>query len=250
MRRVILPIYASEQVTINTPGEFIRYHRGTVPLRVQSEQGNLFIELEAGQSFRSDSDFTALQVSNIGNAADIVELIVGAGDFNDARISGIVGVEGIVDVRSIIEGKTAFGAGASIAPAAGQFASVLLENPSGSGKTLFVYKSQLIPIVNSTDVFFTRVPAFAHTGELIPSINKTDNGIPALGKFYRESENFRHADVVGIGTLTRYYFPNVGDLYIYDSADNPIVVKPGNILVMESGNVDKAFAASFEWYEE
>lgn len=227
-------------------GNYVYYSAGSAggadpSIKVKTDLGDEYI-LKPGQGFRLDGrNFGNLQISNAGGVATIIGMVtIADGGFFDNRVTGSVEVIDGAKARTL--GGGALMGGVTCGAVAATNAYVQLWNPAGSGKNVIVetvaYSS------NTTGGVGFRTGQTAIT-------NFQGNGISKLAGGASSGVSLRYqnnAAAMG-GANMLLVSVSAGQQAIYTFKE-PVVLPPGNGLIVTQGIVNADITASFEWYEE
>lgn len=234
---------------VASPGRFLYYLSGSAggadsTIAVRAGNTGQSVLLKPGQSVRlADSDKTVDTwfISNYAKAQPILgQLLVGDGFFDDNRISG--SVEVIDGGKSRTLAGAAFMGGVQGGSVAAQYTHVQVWNPAASGKNVIVESVTYSSGGNGGIYIRTNAAALA---------NLTGNGPAKLANGAASAAELRYASLGA--------FQGGGNMLVLNLAagqfstfnfKEPVVLKPGNgILVIQTIGGNDVNAA-FEWYEE
>ncbi|OJY20754.1 hypothetical protein [Pandoraea sp. 64-18] len=249
MQQFDITVPANKPFVVNAPGRFIKYVAGSngggdaTLLVTPGLAGGQVLALVPGQAYRVAANQpvpSSWTVANkAGGAAIIGQVVVGDGDFMDATVAGIVSVIDAGVARAL--GNQAFIGQTYVGPVAAQYSKAQIWNPVGSGKTIYIEGVAIgLGAAGSVGMIASAVAIGANTGTISPKV---------LGGV---------AGVAVINSLTEAAAPAQGFGNAYGQAQTtfqypyrePIVLKPGNGLIVPCQNVNTAITAMFEWYEQ
>ncbi|MGL5181198.1 hypothetical protein [Herbaspirillum huttiense] len=233
--------------SLSQVGNYVYYSTGSAggadqSIKVKTDAGDEYI-LKPGQGFRLDGrNFNNLIFSNNANAANILgTMLIADGGFFDNRVTGSVEVIDGGKARTL--GGGAFMGGVQCVATAAQNSIVQLWNPVGSGKNV-ILESITYSSTNNGGILF-RVYNAALSNLLANGVSKLAGGA-----------------AVSVGQLR--YAPNPGvlggnNMLILGIAaaqfstyqfKEPVVLPPGQGMLVTQGTQNVDVTGNFEWYEE
>lgn len=242
----------AQQVTVQ--GSYVYYLSGSTgglddTITLKNLSGSDEVILRPGQSFdlgRGSQNVQWLIGNYKGQGTIVGRLLMGDGAFSDNRISGSVEVIDGGRARTL-SGSAYSGAFGSVASTAGAYTRVLLCNLISSQRIAIV-EAVALSGVNAVTVNVGRL-----TGELGSPVSagrskyfKTDSG----------STSVRASSDSTVSTMGENGYVPLWQLSIAANGKDlwtprePIVLNPGNGVVLWATVPGVAFAGSFEWFEE
>ena len=218
-------------------GTFVKYQSGTGLIRVRMSMGE-YVDLLPGQGVFS-VNYTRFTVTDRSGVSNVGALLAGDFDFRDSRITGVVSIlDGGQDrTRS---GVTFLG-GVNCAGVAGQYSSMQLWNPVGSGKIAVVqslYASSAFAGSASLKRYATILPS-----QNTPAQSKMA-GLPNSVMLMRYGTL---AGFVGDGTYGAKYMAANGQAEFKFA--EPIILVPGQGLMVQSA-LAQDMVTYFEYFEQ
>lgn len=230
---------------LNAPGTMMRYYSGaaggadeTIIVRPNTGAGGVL--LKPGQTVRLPAKTDTWTIQNFANAATITgRVVVGLGSFEDDRITGEVSVIDGAAARS--KAGIAYWATDLSGPVAGQYSHVQLWNPAGSGKNVIVSEMGFSCSVAGVVNLRSYNAALTTLGNV--QAPKMVGG-PASVAQARDQTN---ASILG-GTIASF---EVAALSTFSQKlIDPIILPPGQGLVVVGTTVNIVVRASWQYYEE
>ncbi|MFJ4294200.1 hypothetical protein ACIP1U_31225 [Cupriavidus sp. NPDC089707] len=212
-----------------------------IEVRPNFSQGN--IVLKPGQGYRFAEQVTRWVVYNKGSVPLTGNLLIGTGDFFDQRISGTVDVIDGGKARTL--GNTAFYAYNSVAVAAGQYCTLQLWNPVGSGKNLVVEGLIVTASAAVTSRIWWQTAALASASIYAPqakllggagSAGQLKTAIPTSSAFIAAQGLTNMSVAAGVQSPLDF--------------TEPLILRPGYGLCVDSNVTAQQIGATFEYFEE
>lgn len=232
---------------VNISGDFLYVDAsstGSVTLELNNQYNDASAPFYASAGFGLNALFKQVKLSWVAQAGKKVRIMYSTGDkvvpTNSTTVNGYVNtVDG--GLSRTIAGQ-AFLSGAGQVAVAGQYAHVQLWNAPATGKSLII---EAIAISSATaQVVYVSRSAVALATAGNPAFNKNLGGANGLG-LLRLATNPAQ---LYLETGLRYVIgANVVQIVNFRE---PIIVAPGNGLVVFSGVVNTDLTANFEWFEE
>lgn len=231
---------ANQSQHIDVVGTFIKYKSGTGTIRVRLNGGG-YIDLLPGQGV-NNVHFTSVDVQDRTGAQNIGTILAGIYDFRDDRITGTVDV---VDGGKARTRADAASVGyASQSGSAGVYSHVQLLNPATSGKNMYVGQVSFYAIAGATggvaivrwDTPLATLVGNAGRKRLAAALS------PALLRVATDP--------------TMLMMPSPGIMFAIDSGlklakfSEPLLIEPGQGLVVVANNKGDGVGANFEFFEE
>lgn len=255
-----LPLAANEVREADITGEYFELRNALQPvvlIELLDRTGGVIARLDNPEQsdFVRPGRYEKIRITN-GAVAQTVKHFYGTGDAGSRRTSGLVKVEGLVNVAgdvSVIDGEKTrtlaggmFGGAPAVAGVAAQYSAVQLWNPAASGKNLIVTQLDIgSDVASNAVVFFKALELPTAYGFAIS--NKL-SGAGAAPVAALKTENSAAAEAYALGILRNLSL----------AANNPIlwpirgalVVRPGYGLNVRQGTLAARVSADFEWFEE
>lgn len=226
---------------LDVKGKFFKYKTGIGAIRVKTNHGG-YVDLLPGQGIWN-TDFSSIIIQDRSGATNTGVLLAGDFDFHDDRISGTVEV--IDGVRNRTTANQAF-MGIGYAPAVvSRFSMGQLWNPPASGKRLVVGQVNIIGTAGTVSTGLGMWNTRLANTTTYPPVNKNNGGSASVATSWYEdfaapplSVTFGSVGVTAINARDFYKFAE------------PVVISPGQGLVMQCGVANNSFTFFFEWFEE
>lgn len=232
---------------VSQVGNYVYYKAGSAggadpSIKVKTDLGDEYI-LMPGQGFRLDNRFfNNLQVTNAGGQATVIGmLLIADGGFFDNRTTG--SVEVIDGGKSRTLGGGAFMGGVQCGTTAGQNSHVQIWNPLGSGKNVIV--ESITYSSNSNGGILFRTGNVAAANMLGNGVSKLAGGAVASVAQLRYQTN-----ATGLGGGNMMIVGIAAAQFSTYTFKEPVVVPPGQGLLVLQGTQAADVTGNFEWYEE
>ena len=227
---------ANAGITLDIAGRFFKYKSGTGAIRVRASKGG-YVDLLPGQGVWN-VDFSSLNVTDKSGAPNAGVIIAGDFDFHDDRITGTVEVISGEKARVMAGNSFSGSMGTSADPA--NFAMVQLYNPAASGKNLFVNR---IIIGGSAAGEWLVSSTATQLATLVGTFpNKKLNGPASQAERRREARAALGNTIFDLNCTLNAPF----DIVMAE----PLMIPPGNGLVVYPATVNVPAIANFQFYED
>lgn len=242
MRYYDITVLTSKPFKLAVDGDYFRYYAGNAggsdeSILVKGVNTGTVVLLKPGQSVRLPKRETTWELSNYAGSADITGLVViGDGQVNDDRITGEVSVIN-GELSRVLAGKSFFGS--VLAPAvAGQYSYSQLYNPNAVN--LIVRKIGVFSGVAGSAYLRS------HNAALAGSI---DVCRPKLVGGSVGSENMNVGSTAAtVGTFVSFMYVRT-DMSFLEMAE-PLVVPPGQSIIVQHLTVNASLYSLFDYYKD
>lgn len=233
-------IGAGQSVAIEAVGEYVKVLSCSGQVRIELDTGPR-IDALGGQGVRKEP-FNRVLVTDKSGAANVGKILIAYGEMIDDRITGEVSV---IDSQRVFtaNSQAAFGS-KSYAAAAGNYPNVQLWNPAGSGVNLFVEEISFTAGA-SPDAYLI---GFANTS--LSTMGGAQQAKRSAGVAVKGEVRFQ--DSIALATFNAA----AGYTYTVDSVGSkvfglktPLMVSPGNGLVVTGKTLAAAMGIGFQWIE-
>lgn len=234
-------IPANGSVRILVEGSFIKILACTGAVAISGDFGTLGPIL-AGQG-QKDSPSKSYAVNDLSGAVNMVRVLIADSGFIDDRISGEVSVIDGGKFRTIA--GTAFQATCGTVSDATTGPAVYLQNPIGSGKNIIV-KSLRVSLSVASEYLLVWVNSVTGADNSAAGIvSKSNSGI-FTSKIYTHTTGASSAGTLN-ALVTALLSANQVDTIVFSE---PIVIRPGNQIMLKASGVSNFMKPSFECFEE
>ena len=220
-------------------GSYYRIMSSTGAVEVRRDGGAGLSPLIAGQGER-DQEFSRLTIKDKSGAVNSGYIICGDMTFIDDRINGeVLTVSG--GVARTLAGL-AFMGGVSVGGATGLYSHAQLWNPATSTRVIVVTTIYAVP--NSSNSFHIRAATAA-----IANMNGNVSGKLLGTNGAGEIRYDQSAGLQGSNTLMPYLSSPGGAGTLILKFDEPIVLMPGNGIILVNPSPNSGIGANFELFE-
>lgn len=228
---------ANGSFVLPVEGTYYRIRSATGSVQVKRDDGSL-LELEVGQG-ECNQLFKRLTIVDMSGAANSGTIIVADNNFVDERVSGEVAIITGGKVRSIA--NVAFSGGVSAAASVGNYTSVQLWNPAGTGKRLVCPALTSIPIATVNYALRSSVAALT-TAAAAPQA-KILGGSAGVAEIRYDAT----AALPGTSNLFTWLHKTEQPPI---SFDEPFIIMPGFGLIVSNLTPNAGLTANFQFFEE
>lgn len=239
---------ASRQVDVQA--SYVYYLNGSAggadaTLELRPINGGDTVYLKPGQAYKMPPEMTQgvtrWIIKNMLGAGTILgQVMMGAGEFTDNRITG--SVEVIDGGRNRTAANQAFIGSSFAGSVGGQYPLIQLWNPAASGKVVVLKSFSIGSSLAGTVDLRANTVALAGVGGSL--INKRLGGASGGAQVLNTN-----AVAITAGSVVSSYMMGANGSIQFQLSE-PIVMYPGNGVTADANVVAAAMVASFEWYEE
>ncbi len=227
---------AGQSQALEVSGRFFKYKSGTGVIRVRASKGG-YIDLLPGQGVWN-VDFTSLTITDKSGAANVGVLVAGEFDYRDDRITGTVEVISGEKARVIAGNSFSGSMGTSADPSFP--AMVQIYNPAGSGKNVFVNRIIIGGSAAGEWIVSSTATQLATLVGVFP--NKKMGGAASVSERRREAR-------AALGSTIFDFYCTLNVPFDIAMAE-PLMVTPGNGIVVYPATVNVPAVANFQFYED
>lgn len=220
-------------------GGLFKIYSSTGVVAVTIDGGSTIGPINAGQGMKTE--FSRLTISDMSGAVNVGRIIVASNDFVDDRITG--NVEVIDGGKNRSKLSQSFVGGRYVGPVAAQYGHLQLWNPGGTGKNLVLAQINYSTLATA-GVWMGFYNAALATDLSVYIANKLVAAAVGVGQF-RSTNNAALLFTTGFN----YIHLTSSSPQLLRFSD-PMVIPPGQGVVLALALLNTEFAAQFEWYEE
>lgn len=223
---------------LNVIGSYFKILSASGPVSIWGDSFGNLGTIDAGQGLR-DVPFGSLQISDTTGATNTVRILVAASTFVDDRVAGNVSI--IDSARSLVLADSSFWTNVYQSPVAAQYPHVAVFNPAASTKNLSVIITYMLSL-SAVQVSLRTLNAAPAWVAKTPQNRNVNSAVAAQHQLWMTT------NAVLQGAASNFPGTVLTANVAKDLARprSPIVVKPGQGLVLVTDTVNTDLAAGFD----